>query len=168
MVAAPAQARPEPHLVKVRFAGERRFKFVSDEGRLSALRLHAVSWNDLDEAVRAAEHAVTANPTVEAATVTVSGRVVHRVGPPVGPAVAPYGPDAGYRWLIGAGRTGRAVFHVKDEAGDWAPVTWKIATECFQERARAGLTGSIRVHGTLCHMGTGSLRFVQETNRRCR
>lgn len=156
--------------VKVRLHGERRWHFLGTGGCLARLWVHAAMFPTPDTAIEAARDVLTSNPTrVAAVRVDDDGHTLFRLGEPTPPRTAPpvYGAGGGYRYLVGVTASGRPVFHVTDDEGQWSHVSWDIAEQIYDEAHRAGLTARpLRVHGSTCAYATAGFRFIQESRRR--
>lgn len=155
--------------VKVRFAGERRWYFLSNGGRVSRLRIHAATVESIDQAKAIAADVISYDDdNVVASRVDVDGRTVARYGektPPL-PAKATYGPAGGYHYLVGVTATGMPVFHVLAN-GQWATMTADIYEVCYREAKNAGLpTTRLHVYGSSARIATHGLVFHQRWERR--
>ena len=157
------------YMVKVRFGNERRFLFLGSGGRAVRLRTHALMVTDRDKAIEAADdqHKHGDAYGVVAARVVQDGRTVYHVGADTpGKAPDPYGPDAGYAYLVGVTKAGRPEFHITDDFGAWGEFDEAAYEACAAEAARAGVEPGkgYNVHAALDLFHTDGVRFVQRTN----
>lgn len=155
------------YVVKVRTPDSRRFRFVTPHDTTSALRIHAMHLTDETEARTVAESAVVRNPELVAAarvTNADTGATVARFGEPIPPSPGPlYGPENGYRYLVGVTKAGRAEFHITDDTGAWSDFDMDAYETCAAEARRAGINarGRYNVHGNRALLATVGVRFIQ-------
>lgn len=153
---------PELCMVKVRFAGQRKFWFVGPNGAVTDLRIRASLIDGADRATEVANDLLAQAEDVAAVAVMQGRKRVFHAGQPTPPRPV-YGPEAGYRYLVDV-RAGCPVFHVKNPDGQWAPFTEDAYEVCVAEADRAGAAGRLVVHGSLNLLVTDGMRFVQHTN----